>query len=391
MQNEQPELIYFDNNATTRIAPEVFESMVPYLTESYGNPSSAYRFGARVREALGAARERVAALIGCAPDEIVFTGCGTESDNAALESALRTSGRTHVVTTAVEHSAIMKQCASFERRGLAVTYVPVAPDGSVRTEDVEKAIRPETAVVSVMWANNETGVLSPVHEIAAMCKKKNVLFHTDAVQVPGKIPIRTAEVPASFLSISGHKFHAPKGVGALFVRKGVRFVPSMIGGGQERSRRAGTENVASIIGMGRAAELALEHLGHERTAVRALRDKLEEGILASIPGTALNGHQTERLPNTTNIAFDGVESEALLLQLDNEGVCCSAGSACTTGTPEPSHVLSAMGLRPDQAAGALRFSLGRYNTEAEVDRVLARLPALVDQLRRSASRPAPQI
>ncbi len=378
------QIVYFDNNATTRIAPEVFEAMVPYLTDYYGNASSAYRFGAQVSEALALAREQISALLGCSPEEVIFTSCGTESDNTAIESALRTSGRNHIITTAVEHSALKKQCTALERRGHAVTYLPVDAQGLLAVEEAEKAIRPsETAVISMMWANNETGVLFPVEEIAALCKKKNILFHTDAVQVPGKISIRTADFPVSFLSISGHKFHAPKGVGALFVRKGVRFAPTMLGGGQEKSRRAGTENVASIVGMGRAAELALQHLDHERTTVKALRDHFESSLLAQIPGTRVNGHPELRLPNTSNITFEGTDAEALLLLLDKEGVCCSAGSACTTGSVEPSHVLSAMGLDARQAMGSLRFSFGRYNSTAEVDRVLAWLPSLVQKVRAS--------
>jgi cysteine desulfurase len=372
--------IYFDNNATTRIAPEVFEAMVPYLTEHYGNPSSAYHLAQISREAIQGAREKVAALLHCDPKEIVFTSCGTESDNMAIWSALHTTGKKHLVTTQVEHSAIHNFGERLERMGFAVTWLPVDRTGQLDLEQLEEAIRPDTALVSAMWANNETGVLFPVDEISALCRRKGVLFHTDAVQVPGKLEIDLTRHPVDFLSIAGHKFHAPKGVGALYVRRGVRVLPYVLGGGQEGGRRGGTENLASIVGMGQAAELAQATLIDEQTKVRVWRDKLESGLLA-IPGAQVNGDRTNRLPNTTNICFEGLEAEAVLLKLDQQGICVSSGSACTTGSVEPSHVLTAMGLAPEEAKGAVRFSLSHFNTDLEVDRVLSVVPQVVAELR----------
>ncbi len=387
MEAQRRDIVYLDNNATTRVAPEVFEAMVPFLTDLYGNPSSVYSFGADVAKAIAAARERVAALLGCEPDEILFTSCGTESDNTAINAALRTTGRRHIVTTRVEHSAIVKHAASLEKTGHRVTWLDVDPGGLLDPAQVERAIRPETAIVSVMWANNETGVLFPVEEIAAICKAKKVLFHTDAVQVPGKAPIDLARSGADFLSISGHKFHAPKGVGALFVRKGTRFANQIIGGGQEKGRRGGTENVPYLVGLGRAAELAIDSLGHELPRVRGLRARLEEAILARIPGTRVNGDRDRRLPNTSNISFANIEAESLLLELDAHGICASSGSACTTGSLDPSHVLTAMGLDSPAARGSIRFSLSDYNTDADVDRALDALPAIVQKLRAAHPRP----
>jgi cysteine desulfurase len=381
MKVRADQVTYLDNNATTRIAPEVFEAMVPFLTEFYGNPSSVHTFGSQVAPALATAREQVAALFHCDPKEIVFTSCGTESDNAAIASALKTTGKKHIVTTAVEHSAIINQCEALEKTGHLVTYLPVRPDGTLDLAHLENAITDDTAIVSIMWANNETGVVFPVEEAAALCKRKGVLFHTDAVQVPGKLPIDLAKSKIDFLSISGHKLHAPKGVGALFVRRRTRFAPHVIGGGQERGKRGGTENVASLIGLGRAAQLAVEHLGEEQTRVKALRDRLEAGLLERVPDLYVNGAGAERLPNTVNVAIDFVEAEAVLLLLDREGIACSSGSACTTGSLDPSHVLKAMGLTPARARGAVRLSLSRYNTEAEVDRLLATLPPIVEKLR----------
>jgi cysteine desulfurase len=372
--------IYFDNNATTRMAPEVFEAMVPYLTEHYGNPSSAYHLAQVSREAIQGAREKVAGLLHCDPKEIVFTSCGTEADNMAIWSALHTTGKKHLVTTQVEHSAIHNFGERLERMGFAVTWLPVDRTGQLDLVQLEEAIRPDTALVSAMWANNETGVLFPVDEISALCRRKGVLFHTDAVQVPGKLEIDLTRHPVDFLSIAGHKFHAPKGVGALYVRRGVRVLPYVLGGGQEGGRRGGTENLASIVGMGQAAELALATLIDEQTQVRVWRDKLESGLLA-IPGAQVNGHRTSRLPNTTNICFEGLEAEAVLLKLDQQSICVSSGSACTTGSVEPSHVLTAMGLAPEEAKGAVRFSLSHFNTEAEVDRVLSVVPQVVAELR----------
>jgi cysteine desulfurase len=382
---------YFDNNATTRIAPEVFEAMRPFLTDLWGNASSGYRFGKQVASHMDAARAKVAALLNADPREIVFTSCGTESSNAALHSALLTQpGRRHVVTTAVEHSANMNFGAWLQRRGHEVAFLPVEPDGSLDLHRLEQAITPETAVVSVMWANNETGVLQPVEEIAAICHSRGALFHTDAVQVAGKLPMDVRAVDCDFLSLSAHKLHAPKGIGALYVKSGVKFQPYLIGGRQENGRRAGTENVPYIVGFGRAAELALATLPDKLTRIRALRDRMEQGILATVPDSIRNGPKEPRLPNTSNIAFEGVEAEAVLALLDLEGICASSGSACTTGSIHPSHVLTAMGVNPVRARGSVRFSLGHYNTAEDVDFLLAKLPSIIAKLRAvAANTPAP--
>ena len=381
-EEARPEIIYLDNNATTRVAPEVFEAMVPFLTEYYGNPSSAYSFGKLVEGHLKEAREKVAALLGCTPKEIIFTSCGTESDNMAIWSALQTSGKRHIVTTQVEHSAIMNQTEQLERMGFGVTRLPVAADGTLSVSEVEKAIRDDTGIVSIMWANNETGVLFPVEEIATMCKRKGVLFHTDAVQTPGKIDLsHVAKSDIDFLSMSGHKLHAPKGVGVLYVKRRTKVVPYVIGGGQERKKRGGTENVASIIGLGRAAELAIEKLSDEQTRVRAMRDLFEESLLQRLPHLYVNGKRDQRLPNTSNIAFDFVEAEAILMRLDQQGICASSGSACTTGSLDPSHVLSAMGLTPARARSCVRFSFSHYNRDSDIERALEIIPPMIEELR----------
>jgi len=379
--NQQP-FCYFDNNATTPVAPEVVEAMTPFLSELWGNPSSIYGFGRQLAKPLEVAREKVAALIDAEPREIIFTSGGTESNNSAIHSALTTQPqKRHVVTTAVEHSANIKFCAHLNKLGFEVTLLPVDSDGSLDIHLLEKSIRPDTAIVSVMWANNETGVLFPVEEIAAVCRSKRVLFHTDAVQAPGKLKIDVKDLGVDMLSLSAHKLHGPKGVGLLYVKRGVKYQPYIIGGGQEQGRRGGTENVASIVGFGRAAELAMAHVQEENTRIRALRDKLEDGILKSIPGVVRNGARDERLPNTTNVSFEGIEAEGILLLLDELGICASSGSACTSGTLDPSHVLLAMGSSPARARGSVRFSLGIYNTEAEVDLVLKRLPPIIAKLR----------
>ncbi|MBU6402400.1 MAG: cysteine desulfurase NifS [Verrucomicrobia bacterium] len=376
------QIYYFDNNATTRVAPEVVTAMLPFLTEHWGNPSSAYHFGHDLTKAIEAAREKVAALIGADPREVLFTSCGTESDNAALHSALATHPqKKHVLTTAVEHSAILNFCEFLKKRGYEVTCLPVESDGSLDLHLLEKSIRPDTAVVSVMWANNETGVVFPIEEIAAICHSKGVLFHTDAVQAAGKTTIDVRSVGPDFLSLSAHKLHAPKGVGLLYVKRRTRFQPFVIGGHQERGRRGGTENVVGMVAFGCAAELALARFEDENTRVRALRDRLEGGVLKTVPQTLRVGAKEPRLPNTSNIAFDGVEAEAILLQLDQVGVCASSGSACTTGSLDPSHVLTAMGLSPGRARGCIRFSLGYYNTDADVDHVLKHLPGIIEKLR----------
>ncbi len=376
---------YFDNNATTRVAPEVVDAMLPFLRDFWGNPSSAYGFGSQVAKRIEEAREKVAALIGAEPKEIVFTSCGTESNNAALQSALATQpGKRHILTTAVEHSAIIKHVELLHKQGYDVTFLPVDADGALDLHLLDKSIRPDTAIVSVMWANNETGVVFPIEEIAAICRSRNVLFHTDATQVPGKLKMDVGEVGADFLTLSAHKLHAPKGIGMLYVKKRTKFQPYLIGGHQEKGKRGGTENVASIIGFGRAAELAMDRLEDENTRVRALRDRLENTILRAVPNTRRNGAKEPRLPNTSNIAFDFVEAEGVLLMLDQFGICVSSGSACTTGSLNPSHVLTAMGIKPARAKGCVRFSLGIYNTDEEVDYLLTHLPPVIERLREAA-------
>ena len=376
---------YFDNNATTAIAPEVFEAMVPFLTEHYGNPSSAYGFGKKVRIAVEQARAQVAALINAEPSEIYFTSCGTESDNAAIWSALRSTKKRHLITSQVEHSAVLHMGESLEQQGYGVTWLPVLADGTLDLVTLEDSIRPDTAIVSLMWANNETGVLFPIEKIAAICREKKVLFHTDAVQCPGKVPIDVKSLAVDFLAISGHKLHAPKGVGVLYVRKGVPFIPFQIGGGQERGKRAGTENVTSIIGLGKAAEIAKENLIEEQTRVRAMRDRFENRILELVAGARVNGNRAERLPYTANICFQGADAQELLAILDEQGICCSAGSACTTGSVEPSHVLSAMGVSQTDAKSSLRFSFSHFNQDSEIDRALELIPHLVETLKQKVT------
>jgi cysteine desulfurase len=375
-------VIYLDNNATTSVAPEVIEAMLPFFTEYWGNASSAYTFGHQLGKEIERSRESLAKLINADPREIIFTSCGTESNNTAIQSALTTNpGKRHVVTTAVEHSSVLNHGKHLQKLGCEVTFLGVERDGSLDLHLLQEAIRPDTAIVSIMWANNETGVLFPVEEIAAICQSRGVLFHTDAVQVAGKIPIDVKSLGVDSLSLSGHKLHAPKGIGCLYVKKRSKYSPYLVGGHQERGKRAGTENVPYIVGFGRAAELALERLPEENTRVRRLRDRLENEILQSIPGTARNGSRDERLPNTSNIAFSKVEAEAILLKLDQHQICASSGSACTTGSLEPSHVLTAMGVERDLARGSLRFSVGYYNTEQDIERTLSVLPGIVQELR----------
>ena len=382
MQRPSESILYFDNNATTALDPAVVEAMMPFLTEFYGNPSSAYRFGARVHEAVETARGQVASLLGCEAREIVFTGCGSEGNNTALASALAADrDRRHVVTTTVEHSATKNHCEALARRGYEITWLPVDSAGRLDPAEVAAAIRDDTAVVSVMWANNETGVLFPVEEIARQAREKGAYFHTDAVQAVGKVPVRLDTSAIHFLSLAGHKLHAPKGVGALYVHRRARFTPFLIGGSQENGRRGGTENVAGIVALGKAAELAGMHMREELTAVRAMRDRFEEGALAQISGGEVNGDRVERLPNTSSLHFPGVEGEALLVLLDKAGLCASAGSACTAGSLHPSHVLTAMGLSPARARSSLRFSFSRFNTPEEIDRGLAILVEAVGRLR----------
>jgi cysteine desulfurase len=377
------QIIYLDNNATTQLDSAVVEEMLPFLTDCYGNPSSGYRFGMQVRKAIDLARERTAALLGCEPGEIVFTSCGTESNNAAINSAVQFEPRNkHVVTSAVEHSAVLRHCQELEKRGAEVTFLGVDRNGDVDLAKVKKGIRPGTTIVSMMWANNETGVLFPVEKIAEICREKRVLFHTDAVQVAGKIPIRLRDSAINFLSLSAHKFHGPKGVGVLYLNKRSRFSSSIIGGSQENARRAGTENAASIVALGKAAERAAECLSDEATRVRAMRDRFENGILGTVSGASVNGAAAERLPNTSNFFFDGIESAAALMLLDRHNICCSAGSACRTGSGEGSHVLRAMHGNDARARGSLRFSFGRLNSGADVDKGLEIIPQVIEKLRR---------
>ena len=381
--SERSDILYFDNNATTQIDPQVVEEMLPFLREQYGNPSSAYRLAKTVRAAIETGRERVAALLGCEPSEIIFTSCGTESTNAAIHSALRMDrDRQHIVTTRVEHSATLKTCEGLAKRGHAITWLGVNSDGQIDLGELERAITDETALVSIMWANNETGVIFPIDEIARIVREKGAAFHTDAVQTIGKVPVKLADMPVSFLSLSGHKLHAPKGVGVLYASRRLKYAPFITGGSQENGRRAGTENVTHIVALGKACEIAAKNIEHEATAVRAMRDAFENGILAAIPGAIVNGDRVNRLPNTTSIAFPGVESEAMLMLLDQRGICCSAGSACTTGQHEPSHVLRAMGCDDTRARGTLRFSFGRFNTMEQVSQALEVLPEVIEKIRR---------
>jgi cysteine desulfurase len=378
-------MIYLDNNATTPLDPAVIEEMLLFLTKYYGNPSSGYAFAAKARKAVDFARERLAALLGCEPSEIVVTSGGTESNNAVINSALQFEPRgKHVVTCAVEHSAVLRPCQDLMKRGCDVTFLGVDRDGNVDLSELEAAIRPETALVSMMWANNETGVLFPVEQIAEICREKGVLFHTDAVQAVGKIPIRMRDTAINFLSLSAHKFHGPKGVGALYVNRRTRFLPLIAGGGQENGRRGGTENVASIVGLGKAAELAAEYLSEGKTDVGSMRDRFEKAILETVRGTSVNGAGAARIPNTSSFSFEGIESPAALLLLDRHGICCSAGSACRTGSQEASHVLRAMDSSGDGARRSLRFSFGRFNTNAQIDWAIEIVPKVIEKLRQMA-------
>ncbi len=375
-------VVYMDNNATTRVAPEVVEAMYPYFSELYGNPSSAHRFGGQVAGELRKARERVAALLGAEPDEILFTSCGTESDNTAVMSALATNpSKRHVVMSRVEHPAVRTLGQHLSERGYEVTQIPVDGEGRLDMDRYAESLRPDTAVVSLMWANNETGVIFPVEEAAQMAKDQDIIIHTDAVQIAGKVPINLKESVVDMLSISGHKLHAPKGIGVLYVRKGTKFSPYLIGGHQERSRRGGTENTPGIIGLGKACELAVKNMELENTSIRELRDKLETELVSRIVNSKVNGGNAERLPNTTSISFEFVEGESILLMMDEYGICASSGSACTSGSLQPSHVLRAMGVPFTMAHGSIRFSLSVYNTEEEIDFVIEKVPPIIDRLR----------
>ncbi len=374
--------IYFDNNATTRVLPEIFEAMRPFFTELYGNPSSIHRFGSEVGQKISEARAQVAALLGAAdPIEVIFTSCGTEGDNAAIRGMLEArQEKRHIVTTQVEHPAVMGLCQHLEKKGYRVTWLAVNQDGMLDMDELRDSITDDTALVSIMWANNETGVIFPIDKIGAIVKNKGIPFHVDAVQVAGKIPLRMRDSSVDLLTISGHKFHAPKGVGALYVRRGITFPPFMIGGHQERNRRAGTENVAGIVGMGAAAELALARLPAYIEQVNKLRDELETGLKKTCPDLRVNGQGQERLPNTSNVSFRYLEGESILVLLDQYGICASTGSACTAGSAEPSHVLRAMGTPADWLQGAVRFSLSRLNSKEEVKIVNERLPSIVQRL-----------
>lgn len=375
-------IYFFDNSATTAVAPEVLEAMMPYLKNEYGNPSSMYKFAGIAQKAVADARAQVADLIGASPEEIIFTSCGTESDSTAIYAALDGQPeKKHFITTKVEHPAILAVGQHLEQKGYRVTFLDVDSKGNLDIAQFEEALSKDTALVSVMMANNETGVIFPVYEMAEMCRARRILFHTDAVQTVGKLPINLATLPVNFLSLSGHKLHAPKGVGALYVRKGSPYRPFLRGGHQEGGKRAGTEAVPSVVALGKACELAGKHLQAESMQVRALRDDLQKRLLSAIPETIVNGDPLNRLPNVTNLSFKYVEGEAILLLLDEHGICASSGSACTSGSLEPSHVLRAMDVPFTYAHGSLRLSLSRYNTQEEVDFLVDMLPGIIQRLR----------
>jgi cysteine desulfurase len=375
-------VVYLDNNATTRVAPEVVETMLPFLGDFYGNPSSMHQFGGQVAREITEAREKIAALLHSDPSEIVFTSCGTESDNAAIRGTLESyPEKNHVITTRVEHPAVLNVGQYLRARGYRVTELGVDSKGRLDLDELREAIGERTALVSIMHANNETGVIFPIEEIAEIVKVRGVPLHTDGVQAVGKIPLDMEKSGVDMMSISGHKLHAPKGIGVLYIRKGTKFSPLFIGGHQEGGRRGGTENVPYIVGLGRAAQLAMERMEEENGRVKALRDRLEEDLLKRIPNTLVNGDRDHRLPNTTSLSFEYVEGESILILMSNEGICASSGSACTSGSLEPSHVLRAMGVPFTAAHGSIRFSLSVYNTEDEIDYVIEKLPPIVERLR----------
>ncbi|BAZ80945.1 cysteine desulfurase NifS [Sphaerospermopsis kisseleviana CS-549] len=375
--------IYLDNNATTKVDPQVVEAMLPYLTDYYANPSSMHTFGGQLAKDVKVARENVAALLGAEDSsEIVFTSCGTEGDNAAIRAALLAQpDKRHIITSQVEHPAVLNVCKQLETQGYQVTYLSVNNKGQIDLNELEASLTGNTALVTVMYANNETGTIFPIEEIGARVKEYGAIFHVDAVQAVGKVPLNMKTSTIDMLTISGHKIHAPKGIGALYVKRGVRFRPFLIGGHQERGRRAGTENVPGIIALGKAAELELLHLEEATKRERKLRDRLEQSLLAKIPDCQVNGDVNNRLPNTSNIGFKYIEGEAILLLLNKHGICASSGSACTSGSLEPSHVLRAMGLPYTTLHGSIRFSLCRYTTEEEIDQVIAVMPEIVEKLR----------
>lgn len=373
--------IYMDNAATTATRPEVLEAMLPYFTQHYGNPSSIHAFGRDARRAMENARKQVAAALNCEPREVYFTAGGSESDNWAIRCALQNKQGKHIITSAIEHHAVLHTCEYMEKQGYEVTYLPVDEFGIVSVEDVKNAIRPDTALITIMAANNEIGTIQPIEEIGKIAKEAGILFHTDAVQAIGAIPVDVKEWNVDMLSLSGHKFHAPKGVGALYIRKGIRISNLIYGGAQERGLRAGTENLPGIVGLGKAIELAVAELQEYSERLTMLRDKLIDGILANIPDVQLNGHRTQRLPGNVNVSVRYVEGEALLMRLDLAGIAASSGSACTSGSLDPSHVLLAIGLPHEIAHGSLRLSLGNDTTEEDVDYVIETLPNIVNTLR----------
>jgi cysteine desulfurase len=374
--------VYVDNNATTKVAPDVLEEMLPYFSEFYGNPSSMHFFGGQVQKKVDEARAKVADFLGAGPSEIVFTSCGTESDNAAILGALDSyPEKRHLITTRVEHPAVGNVTTYLGRKGYRITELSVDREGRLDLDELRESLTDETALVTIMYANNETGVIFPIEEIAEIVKAGGIPFHTDAVQTAGKIPLNMKKSKLDMLSISGHKLHAPKGIGVLYIRKGTKFSPFMIGGHQEKGRRGGTENVPYIIGLGKACELAKKHLDEENTKVKTLRDYLEAKLLEKIPNTLINGDRVHRLPNTVSLSFEFVEGESILLLLSDLGICASSGSACTSGSLEPSHVLRAMGVPFTAAHGSIRFSLSIYNTKEEMDYIIEHLPPIIQRLR----------
>lgn len=375
-------VIYLDNNATTQVADEVREAMLPYFSELYGNPSSMHMFGGQVHRKIEVAREQAAALINAEPEEIIFTSCGTESDNTAIMSALLSiPDKRHIITTRVEHPAVLNFCKTVERRGYRVSFLSVDKSGRLDLEELKAEITDDTAIVSIMYANNENGVIFPMEEISEIVKERDTVLHTDAVQAAGKIALDVKKIPVDMMSLSGHKMHAPKGVGLLYLKRGTRFSPYIIGGHQESGRRAGTENVASVIAFGKASELAKEHLPLEDTRIKGLRDKLQEGLLKTCPDGRINGYIEKRLPNTLNISFEYIEGEAILLRLNEYNICASSGSACSSGSLEPSHVLRAMGVPFTAIHGSIRFSLSRYTTDEDINMVLEKMPGIIHELR----------